>query len=233
MQLLVDETNRYYQQYLEKFDEGPSPKPDVTMTEMYLLLAIILQMGHDVRDSLRDYWSTLHQFNTPFYSSTIRRDRFLHILRFLHFSDNSKEPNKDDEDYDRLWKIRALFDMLNDSYAKFYFPSEHLAVDEVIVLFKGRVVFRQYIPKKHKRFGIKVYKLCDDRAYTYDMKVYLGKDRLNLAKETPATQATVRSLTRRVEGVGHKLYMDNFFSSPNLFDELKTKKYLLLWHSQT
>ncbi|KAG8223670.1 hypothetical protein J437_LFUL001778 [Ladona fulva] len=130
MQLLVDKTNRYYQQYLEKFDEGPSPKPDVTMTEMYLFLAIILQMGHDVRDSLRDYWSTLHQFNTPFYSSTIRHDRFLHILRLLHFSDNSKEPNKDDEDYDRLWKIRALFDMLNDSFAKFYFPSEHLGVDE-------------------------------------------------------------------------------------------------------
>jgi len=38
---------------------------------------------------------------------------------------------------------------------------EHLAVDEVIVKFKGRVIFRQYIPKKIKCFGIKIYKLCD------------------------------------------------------------------------
>ena len=31
-----------------------------------------------------------------------------------------------------------------------YNPTEHLAVDEVIVLYKGRVIFRQYIPKKQK-----------------------------------------------------------------------------------
>jgi len=37
-----------------------------------------------------------------------------------------------------------------------------LAADEVIVKFKGRVIFRQYIPKKRKRFGIKIYKLCDE-----------------------------------------------------------------------
>jgi hypothetical protein len=34
---------------------------------------------------------------------------------------------------------------------KFYNPSEHLAVDKVIVKFQGRVIFRQYIPKKKKR----------------------------------------------------------------------------------
>jgi hypothetical protein len=31
-----------------------------------------------------------------------------------------------------------------------------------------------------------------------------------------ATCATVRSLTRTGEGAGHKLYMDNFFSSPDV-----------------
>jgi len=37
------------------------------------------------------------------------------------------------------------------------------------------------------------------------------------------TNATVRSLTKRPEGVGHKLYMDYFFSSPDLFDDLHTR----------
>jgi hypothetical protein len=62
--------------------------------------------------------------------------------------------------------MRTIFDMLNDGYVKYYSLTEHLVVDEIIVLFKGRVVFKQYIPKKHKRFGIKVYKLCDSRGYT-------------------------------------------------------------------
>ena len=31
-------------------------------------------------------------------------------------------------------------------------------------------------------------------------------------------------LTRKIEGCGHKLYMDNFFSSPELFDDLLKKQ---------
>jgi hypothetical protein len=42
--------------------------------------------------------------------------------------------------------------MLNVVYSKLYNPPEHLAIGEVIVLFKGRVALKQYIPKKHTRF---------------------------------------------------------------------------------
>jgi hypothetical protein len=38
-------------------------------------------------------------------------------------------------------------------------------VDEVIVKFKGRVIFRQYIPKKRQHVGIKIYNLCDESLY--------------------------------------------------------------------
>jgi hypothetical protein len=39
---------------------------------------------------------------------------------------------------------RQIFDMLNNAYSKYYAPSEHVAVDEVIVLFKWRVIFEQH-----------------------------------------------------------------------------------------
>jgi hypothetical protein len=91
------------------------------------------------------------------------------------------------------------------------------------VLFKGRVVFKQYIPKKHKRFGIKMYKLCDSKGYTYNMSVYLRRDRKRVTASMTATYATVTGLTTRIENFGHILCMDNFFSSPDLFDDLHTK----------
>jgi hypothetical protein len=60
-----------------------------------------------------------------------------------------------------LWKVREVFDILSVAYSKLYNPSEHMVIDEVIVLFKGKVAFKQYIPKKHKHFRIKIYKLSD------------------------------------------------------------------------
>jgi len=71
-------------------------------------------------------------------------------------------------------KILDLFEILR-IFSKFYNPSEHLAVDEVIVKFKGRIVFKQYVPKKRKRFRIKMFMICDHSSYAYDMNAYLGK----------------------------------------------------------
>jgi len=67
-------------------------------------------------------------------------------------------------------------------------------VDEVIVKFKGGVIFRQHILKTRKHFGIKIYKLYDESGYTYDMRVYLGRDP-HSATDMTATHATVRHLT--------------------------------------
>jgi hypothetical protein len=145
--LLLKETNRYYHQYLDTFYDGPSPLTDVTESEMFLFLAIIIQMGHDIWDSLADHWSTIKQFLTPFYSTTMKYDRFFHIIQFLHFSNNDSATDENDPNHDRLWKLRNASDSLNEAYSKYYTPSEHLAVDEIIVLFKGRLNLKQYSPR--------------------------------------------------------------------------------------
>jgi len=56
------------------------------------------------------------------------------------------------------------------------------------------------------------------------MKVYLRKNRKHTAQHVTATHATVTALIRKVEERGHKLHVDNFFSSPELFDDLGNKK---------
>ena len=56
----------------------------------------------------------------------------IHILHFLYFAENSQRPDGDEE-YDRLQKLQTVFNKLNEVYAKFYNPLEHLAVDDVSV----------------------------------------------------------------------------------------------------
>jgi hypothetical protein len=69
-------------------------------------------MANDIRDRLRDYWTSAEQFLTFFYNKTLKRDQFIHILNFI---DNNAETGRQDN-YDRLWKIRIIFVSLNDSY---------------------------------------------------------------------------------------------------------------------
>jgi hypothetical protein len=82
--------------------------------------------------------------------------------------------------------------------------------------------FKKYIPKKCKHIGINTHKFCDETGYTHDMRIYLGKDRQNITQMMTVTHVIVIRLTRKEEGVDHKLYMDNF-SSPDLFDDLHTR----------
>ena len=138
--LLVVKTNCYYHQILENSDDGHSPEREVTEAEMFAFLALTLQMGHTVQGRLEDYWTKMEQLHTPFYGQMMARARYYHVLRFLHFTDNNM--NGVDRTDDRLRKIRDLFEIIRTNFSKFYNLSEYLAVDEAIVKFKGRIVFK-------------------------------------------------------------------------------------------
>lgn len=49
------------------------------------------------------------------------------------------------------------FDILHDLFAKIYNLLEHVVIDELILKFKGQVIFRQSVPKKNKHCGIKIF----------------------------------------------------------------------------
>ena len=69
--LLVEQTNLYYQQHLDR-QAGPSCRlPDIMLPDIMTFTALALQMGHIVKDMLHDYWFRLKQMHTPFYSGTM------------------------------------------------------------------------------------------------------------------------------------------------------------------
>ena len=76
--------------------------------------------------------------------------------------------------------------------------------DKVILLFQGKVAFKQYIPKKHTQFKSKFTGSVTLMA-TCNMVVYFGKDRKWATKDITASPATIKQLTQRVKGHGRKL----------------------------
>jgi len=72
--LLVVETNHSYHNYITRLDDGPSPEPDVTDAEMFVFLALTVQMGHGIRDKLTHFWSTVDQLYTPYYCTVMKQE---------------------------------------------------------------------------------------------------------------------------------------------------------------
>ena len=57
--LLVEQTNLYYDQFLDR-QAGPSHwLPDIILPDMMTFIALALQMGHISKDTLHDYWLRL------------------------------------------------------------------------------------------------------------------------------------------------------------------------------
>lgn len=104
---------------------------------------------------------------------------------------------------------------------------QHTYIDEIILFFKGKVVFRQYIHKKHKRFGKRIHKLCDCLDKTYCMKA-VRKEASRCHCWCDNKHGTMLQL---VEDVGHKLYMEIILHFPIFLTNFATF-HMLLWNIQ-
>jgi hypothetical protein len=76
---IVTKTNCYYQQHSQEEEKKPL-QPDVTLFEIHRFIALIILMGHDDRDTMKDQWSTNKLYHTPFFSEVMKHGRFLHIM---------------------------------------------------------------------------------------------------------------------------------------------------------
>jgi hypothetical protein len=59
--------------------------------------------------------------------------------------------------------------------------------------------------------------------YACNISVHLGRGRKCVTAAVTSTHGAVSGLTTRIENLGHKCYMDSFFSSLDLLDDLHMK----------
>ena len=98
-------------------------------------------------------------------------------------------------------------------------------VDEAMIAYQGRLSFRQYIPAKPTKYGIKVWEACDARnGFCYDFNVYLGRPMGMEARESPLGKKTVLKLTEKLRDKHYHVYFDNYFTSVELLKEFYKEK---------
>ena len=151
---IVDESNRFARQKLA--DKPEKRWVDITLPELKAYLGISIIMGINYNPRTAMYWSADEFYCNPGIKKVMPRNRFDEIKRFLHFSDSSKQMQRGEEGYDRLYKVRCLLEHCKKTFKDSYNPSKNLSVDEGMIAFKGRLSFRQYMPAKPTKYGIKV-----------------------------------------------------------------------------
>jgi hypothetical protein len=95
------------------------------------------------------YWMKHELYSVHFYSSVMSCGHFLNFLKYLHFSNNYNPTTeaREDSNYDRLQKIRQIFNILNSKFSQLYHTAECTATYKVIIQFKGKDTFCQCLKK--------------------------------------------------------------------------------------
>ena len=126
-----------------------------------------------------------------------------------------------------MYKVRAVIEYIVDRFKSKYVPNEFVCIDEELLLWKGRVSFKQYIASKRSRFGIKLLSLCETSGYLWSSFVYLGskgiitEDGRAMERLLGKSGAVVPKLMSDVFGKGYKLFVDNWYTSEKLFRYLE------------
>lgn len=232
LNLIVTETNRYAQQFLQT---NPNLPPSarakkwkaVTYNEIKGFISVLLNMNIIRRPTIASYWFTSPSQHFPWFSNMFSRNRFQLILKFFHLVDNTNFPRPGEPDYDPCAKVQPIIDHANSVFRHHYIPHQELSIDESLVGTKNHTQLLQYLPNKHHhRWGVKLWMLCDSIShYCLAFSIYKGartEDDKEEIKKFGLAHTVVMKLMKMGNYLkkGYHIFMDNFFTSIPLASSL-------------
>ena len=139
----------------------------------------------------------------------------------MHFANN-----EDILSNDRLEKIRPIIGDFKRKFRNCMNPIQNLCIDESLLLWKGRLGFKQYIPSKRHRFGTRLFQLVDcETKFIPDFIVCTrSTTEYQVISELGLSGSVVMELMQRYLNKGHHLYVDNWYMGPALFELLHRNK---------
>ena len=206
-------TNLYADQQNVKKRKNMADWKRVDAAETKKFFSLLFAMGLVQKSKISEYWSTNPVLSSSFHKSVMSRNRFWDILTNLRIVCDPLQSTQ----YDPLGKIRPFIDHLTVRFTTLFSPGKQLSLDEATCAFKGQVFFRCYNPRKPNKYGFKIYQVCDSMTgYCCSFKISTG--------ESNTTYDIVFELMRDHLDKGHEVYMDRYYSSVKLYNDLYLRK---------
>ncbi|KAE8960401.1 hypothetical protein PR001_g30397, partial [Phytophthora rubi] len=148
---------------------------DVEAWEVLRVMALLIaRMLAPIRKGIAAHWSlkTIGALPANRFGKFMAKNRFFHIMGYLHFS-NNKSPQAR---LDRAWKIRPVVDVLQRTFPRGYKPPPIISFDEATLPSRSRYnPMRQFNKDKPHRWGTKVFvAACAKTAYCMRIEIYCG-----------------------------------------------------------
>ena len=216
---IADETNRYAEQEQEKKNSSDAKWRSTSAEEIQAYIAIHIVMGIVVAPNQEMYFSKDDLFRPTGIHERISRDRLRKLNQYFHVADTSNNPPKPLPGHDRIAHVRPIMEVILDKIKSSYVPHREVSIDEAMIAYTGRLDFKQYVPMKPTRRGIKVWMRADPHnGFVNDFQVYTGKE--GNIPEKGLGERVVKDLTKDIWGKYHHVYCDNYFTSIPLFEDL-------------
>ncbi|XP_042170595.1 piggyBac transposable element-derived protein 4-like [Oncorhynchus tshawytscha] len=208
--IIVEMTNLHG---ARKYGDGWRPM-DATDLHAYLGLLILAGVYRSRGEAAASLWDA--ESGRTVFRATMSLKVFHRYSRLLRFDDRQSRPAR--LATDKLAAIREVWDLWEARLPALYNPGPDVTVDEQLVPFRGRCPFRQYIPSKPAKYGIKSWVACDAKSsYAWKMQVYTGK----AAGGGPEKNQGMRVVLDLTTGLsGRNVTCDNFFTSYDLGQRL-------------
>ena len=212
LHFLMRETNDYanYMRNERGLKQGYLWTGDCTVADIATYLGICMWMGIIHLPETRLYWAVNMTCGVHPIAQAMSRNKFDAINSYFHTFNRRAIPKGN---RDKLIIVRPVLEFIRARCCSIYVPRKNLALDEGMLAWKGRLSIKVYNPQKPDKYGIKMYFLCEsDTGYVLDFIVYSG--------ESKTLREIVLELLERYLGKGYHVFMDNYYNSVSLADEL-------------
>ena len=218
-------SNLYAQQMMADTVYKPTSRvakwEEITASEVRLYFAVLIYRGLLYKPKENFYYTKNKLFETLGFRRIMSQNKLILLEKFLHFVDNQALG----ESYNKAAKIQPILEMLVDRFQLLLELERDISIDESLLLWKGRLGWKQYIPKKRARFGLKAFVLCEgSTGYVWNIILYTGADTLldeNIDFDYHATKV-VMSLMENLLNKGHCVYIDNWYTSIEICNVLNS-----------
>ncbi|XP_047197199.1 piggyBac transposable element-derived protein 4-like [Hippoglossus stenolepis] len=188
---------------------------DETDLHAYVGLLILAGVYRSRGEAAASLWDA--ESGRVIFRATMPLKVFHTYSRLLRFDDR-----KTRRATDKLAAVREVWHAWVARLPRLYNPGPKVTVDEQLVPFRGRCPFRQYMPSKPAKYGIKSWVACDAKSsYAWKMQVYTRKP----SGGRPERNQGLRVVLDVTEGLHHRnVTCDNYFTSYELARQLLERK---------